>query len=91
MFSSVVPQWRAPEMHRSGASPVRQTLRFAAESAMRRDRGGAYPELRSTLEYKGLSDEQVMKRGTNIVPGADVDTWDLFARNATPPLRPVSP
>ena len=65
-----------------GASPVRQTLRFAAESAMRRDRGGAYPELRSTLEYKGLSDEQVMKRGTNIVPGADVDTWDLFARNA---------
>ena len=44
-----------------GSSPVRQTLRFAAESAMRKDRGGAYPELRSTLEYKGLSDEQVMK------------------------------
>ena len=32
-----------------------------------------------------------MKRGTNIVPGADVDTWDFFARNETPPLRPVSP
>ena len=74
-----------------GPSPVRQTLRFAAESAMRKDRGGAYPALRSTLEYKGLSDEQVMKRGTNIVPGADVDTWDFFARNETPPLRPVSP
>ena len=76
---------------RAARRPCGRPWRFAAESAMRKDRGGAYPELRSTLEYKGLSDEQVMKRGTNIVPGADVDTWDFFARNETPPLRPVSP
>ena len=44
-----------------GGRPVAraQTPRFAAESAMRKDRGGATRELRSTLEYKGLSDEQV--------------------------------
>ena len=76
-------------LRRRMTGKVRPTLRFAAESAMRKDRGGAYAELRSALEYKGLADEQLMK--STSVTGVDLDTWDLFLRGAAPTARPESP
>lgn len=76
-------------LRRRAPGKGRPTLRFAAESAMRKDRGGAYAELRSALEYKGLADEQLIK--STSVTGVDLDTWDLFLKNATPTARPESP